>query len=71
MLTIVLLDIVLVIALLILAVPLPFCFGGALLFMSVFGEVSMKSMMLWGFSQMLNPILLASPLFILSGTLMG
>lgn len=71
MLTIVLLDILLVIVLLILAVPLPFCFGGALLFMSVFGEVSMKSMMLWGFSQMLNPILLASPLFILSGTLMG
>ena len=39
MLTIVLLDILLVIVLLILAVPLPFCFGGALLFMSVFGEV--------------------------------
>lgn len=71
MLTIVLFDILLVIVLLILAVPLPFCFAGALFFMSVFGGVSMKSMMLWGFSQMLNPILLASPLFILSGTLMG
>lgn len=31
----------------------------------------MKSMMLWGFNSMISPILLASPLFILAGTLMG
>lgn len=71
MLTIVLLDVILLIILLILSVPLPYCFGGALLFMSIFGGVSMKSMMLWGFNQIISPVLLASPLFILAGSLMG
>jgi tripartite ATP-independent transporter DctM subunit len=71
MLTVVLLDVILLVVLLIMSVPLPYCFGGALLFMAIFGDVSMKSMMLWGFNQMISPVLLASPLFILSGTLMG
>ena len=63
MLTIVLLDVILLVVLLIMSVPLPYCFGGALLFMSIFGGVSMKSMMLWGFNQMINPVLLASSAF--------
>jgi len=71
MLTIVLLDVILLVALLMLSIPLPYCFGGALAFMAIFGDVSMKSMMLWGFNQIISPVLLASPLFILAGTLMG
>ena len=71
MLTIVAIDVVLLVALLILSVPLPYCFGGALAFMAVFGGASMKSMMLWGFNQAISLILLASPLFILAGTLIG
>lgn len=71
MLTVVLLDVILLVTLLILRVPLPFTFGGALLFMSVFGDISMKSMMLWAFGQITSPVLLASPLFILAGTLMS
>jgi C4-dicarboxylate transporter DctM subunit len=71
MLTVVFWDVVLLVALLMFSVPLPYCFGGALLFMSLFGDVSMKSMMLWAFDQMINPVLLASPLFILAGILMG
>ncbi|WHH58226.1 TRAP transporter large permease [Petroclostridium sp. X23] len=71
MLTIVLIDVILLIALLMMSIPLPFCFGGALLFMVLFGDVSMKSMMLWGFNQMISPVLLASPIFILAGTLIG
>ena len=71
MLTIVLFDILLLIALLMLSIPLPYCFGGALLFMAIFGGVSMKSMMLWGFNQIISSVLLASPLFILAGVLMG
>ena len=71
MLTIVFWDVVLLVVLLMFSVPLPYCFGGALLFMSFFGDVSMKSMMLWAFDQMINPVLLASPLFILAGILMG
>ena len=71
MLTIVLLDVIVLILLLMLSVPLPFCFGGALAFMAIFGDVSMKSMMLWGFNQMISPILLASPMFILAGTIIA
>lgn len=71
MLTIVLLDVILLVFLLMMSIPLPYCFGGALAFMAIFGGVSMKSMMLWGFNSMISPILLASPLFILAGTLMG
>lgn len=59
------------IAILMLSVPLPYCFGGALGFMAIFGDVSMKSMMLWALPQITSQVLLASPLFILSGALMG
>jgi tripartite ATP-independent transporter DctM subunit len=71
MINIVIIDVILLVVLLMMSIPLPYCFGGALAFMAVFGGASMKSMMLWGFNQMISPILLASPLFILAGTLMG
>ena len=71
MLTLVAIDVVLLIVLLMFSIPLPYCFGGALCFMAVFGDVSMRSMTLWAFDQLINPVLLASPLFILAGTLMG
>lgn len=70
-LTIVGIDVILLILLLMLSVPLPYCFGGALMFMAIAGGVSMKSMMLWGYSQSIGIVLLASPLFILAGTFMG
>ncbi len=69
--TVILLDVAVLVILLILSVPLPFCFGGALLFLSIFGNVSMASMMMWGFNQMINMVLLASPLFIFAGVLMA
>lgn len=71
MLTVVGIDVVVLVILLMLSVPLPYCFGGSLLFMSIFGNVSMKSMMLWAYSQSIGTVLLASPLFILAGTYMG
>ncbi len=71
MLTIVFLDVLLLVFLLMMSVPLPYCFGGALLFMAIFADVSMKSMMLWGFNQAISPVLLASPLFILAGLIMA
>ena len=64
-------DVILLIVLLMLSVPLPYCFGGALMFMALAGNVSMKSMMLWGYSQSIGTVLLASPLFIIAGTFMG
>ncbi|SCZ81553.1 TRAP transporter large permease [Acidaminobacter hydrogenoformans] len=71
MLTLVLIDVILLVVLLMFSVPLPYCFGGALAFMAVAGGASMRSMMLWGFGQMISPILLASPLFILAGLIMA
>ena len=59
------------IILLSLGVPLPFCFGGSLLTMSVLGGVTMKGMMMWGFNQMISPVLLCIPLFIYAGNLMS
>lgn len=71
MLAVVGIDVILLVVLLMLSIPLPYCFGGALLFMSIFGNVSMKSMMLWAYSQSIGTVLLASPLFIMAGTYMG
>ncbi|MBR1671501.1 MAG: TRAP transporter large permease [Fretibacterium sp.] len=52
-------------------VPLPFCFGGALAYMTIVGGVSMKGMLMWGLQQILSPTLLCVPLFIFAGSLMG
>ena len=58
MLTIVAFDVLILIILLMLSVPLPFCFGGALGFMVIFGGASMTSMMLWAFNQSISLVLL-------------
>lgn len=71
MITIVIFNVILLVILLMLNVALPYVFGGALLFMVVFGGVSMQSMYLWSFNQMISPILLAGPLFIFAGMLIG
>lgn len=52
-------------------VPIAFCFGGALLFMSLAGDVTMYGMMMWGVQQILSPTLLCIPLFIFAGSLMS
>lgn len=71
MITIVLFDMLILVILLTLGVPLSFCFGGALLFMTFFANISMKGLLLWGFNQVINPILLTIPLFILAGGIMS
>lgn len=59
------------VVLLSLGVPLPYCFGGGLMVMTLLGGATMKGTMLWGFSQLANPVLLAIPLFVLAGTVMS
>nr|WP_207186963.1 TRAP transporter large permease [Rhodovulum imhoffii] len=54
-----------------LGVPLPYCFGGALMVMYYLGDAVMKGNMLWGMQQLGNPVLLAIPLFVLAGTIMS
>ena len=71
MIEIALLAIALLVITLTMGVPLPYCFGAALMAMYVLGDVTMKGMMLWGFQQLGNPVLLAIPLFVLAGTIMS
>lgn len=52
--------------------PLPFCFGGALMYMALCTDIgSMSGMFLWGFEQLVNPVLLCIPLFVFAGSLMS
>lgn len=71
MIEIALLAITVLVVTLTLGVPLPYCFGAALMVMYFFGGVTMKGMMLWGTQQLGNPVLLAIPLFVLAGTVMS
>ncbi|MCB9957567.1 MAG: TRAP transporter large permease [Rhodospirillaceae bacterium] len=71
MVEVALLAIALLVLTLTLGVPLPYCFGSALMVMYFVGDVTMRGMMLWGFQQLANPVLLAIPLFVLAGTIMS
>ncbi len=64
---ILLVDVLFLVFLLLLGIPLPFCFGGALGLMVIFADINMKSLMVWGFDQMISLILVAGPIFILAG----
>lgn len=71
MIEIALLAIAVLVITLTFGVPLPWCFGSALMVMYFVGDVTMKGMVLWGFQQLGNPTLLAIPLFVLAGTIMS
>lgn len=64
-------SLIVLVVLLTFGVPLPFCFGGSLMIMNIFGGVTMKGMMMWGFNQLSNPVLLCIPLFVFAGSLMS
>jgi C4-dicarboxylate transporter, DctM subunit len=51
--------------------PLPYCFGGGLMVMVLLGGAAMKGTMLFGFTQLSNPVLLCIPLFVFAGSLMS
>ncbi len=59
------------IALLLASIPIPYVFGTVVGYMSATTTVGMKSLMVWVLPQMCSFVLLASPLFIVAGTLMG
>ena len=71
MLEVGLLAVGVLVILLTLGVPLPYCFGGGLMVMYFIGGATMKGNMLWGFQQLSNPVLLAIPLFTFAGYLLG
>jgi len=59
------------ILLLTIGVPLPYCFAGGMLTMVTVGGATMNGTMLWGISQLASPVLLAIPLFVFAGTVMS
>jgi C4-dicarboxylate transporter, DctM subunit len=69
--TISLISLGVLIVLLSFGVPLPYCFGGALMVMCSFGGGTMQGTMVWGFTQLANPVLLCIPLFVFAGTIMS
>lgn len=52
---------------LLIGVPLPFCFGGAVGIMVTFANINSTSLFVWAYYQMINATLIAGPLFILCG----
>ncbi|WP_028584759.1 TRAP transporter large permease [Desulfogranum mediterraneum] len=71
MVTISLLSLGVLVVMLSFGMALPYCFGGALMSMCLFGEATMKGTMVWGFTQLSNPVLLCIPLFVFAGTIMS
>jgi tripartite ATP-independent transporter DctM subunit len=69
--TISLIALAVLVTLLSFGVPLPYCFGGSLMTMCIFGGATMKGTMVWGFTQLANPVLLCIPLFVFAGTVMS
>ena len=59
--------VIVLVVLMFLGVPLPLCFGGALSLFVILGGLNIKSLLVWGLSQMISFTLLAGPMFILSG----
>jgi len=71
MIIVFLLDMLLLIALLILGLPIVFCFSAAIFFVNIFVHVNMIGLFVSAFSKITDPMLLTIPLFILSGGLMS
>ena len=71
MVEVALLAVAVLVILLTLGVPLPWCFGGAIMLMYFIGDSIMRGNVLWGVQQLGNPVLLAIPLFVLAGTIMS
>lgn len=57
--------------LLLVGVPLPYCFAGALTFMVATCGIPIKSLFVWGYSQMISTSLMAVPMFIIAGNLIA
>lgn len=64
-------GIAILLVLLLASIPIPFVFGAVVAFMTETTAVGMRSLMLWALPQMCSFVLLASPMFIVAGTLMG
>lgn len=62
---------VLLMILLLVGIPLPYCFAGALISLVVTCDMSIRSLLIWGYSQMTSPSLMAVPMFVIAGNLIA
>lgn len=61
----------LLLVLLLLGVSLPYCFAGALIFMVAACGIPIRSLFIWGYTQMVSTSLMAVPMFIIAGNLIA
>jgi len=61
----------LLLILLLIGVSLPYCFAGALIFMVLVCGIPIKSLFVWGYTQMVSTSLMAVPMFIIAGNLIA
>ena len=61
----------LLLVLLLVGVSLPYCFAGALIFMVIACDIPIKSLFVWGYTQMISTSLMAVPMFIIAGNLIA
>lgn len=61
----------LLLILLLIGIPLPYCFAGALIFLVATCNVPVRSLFVWGYSQMISTSLLAVPMFVIAGNLIA
>lgn len=69
--TVAILSLVALTVLLSFGTPIPYCFALAMAIMHFFGDVPMAGVLMYGLKQITSPILLAIPLFVFAGGLMG
>ena len=62
---------ILLIVLLLVGVPLPYCFCGALIFMVTTSGIPVRTLFIWGYTQMISTSLMAVPMFIIAGNLIA
>ncbi len=68
----VIVDAILLTVLLIIGVPVPFCFAGAVLLLMLFGDFGSSTFLIGaGYSKLSSIVLVAIPLYILAGGIMG
>lgn len=61
----------LLLILLLIGIPLPYCFAGALILLVATCNVPVRSLFVWGYSQMISTSLLAVPMFVIAGNLIA
>lgn len=70
--SIVLLDAVLLVFLLVIGVPVPLCFAGAVIFLLMFGDIGSAAFLVGaGYGKISSVIIIALPLYILAGNIMS